>query len=61
MFRLLGGALLHEEEFPDNVATALLLANLQIKVGEGNNHDETKSNPKPFCELKGTYILNNTE
>ena len=52
MFRLLGGALLHEEEFSDNVATALFLADLQIKVGEGNNHDETKPNPKPFCELK---------
>ncbi len=52
-------ALLHEEELPDNVATALLLADLEVEVGEGNNHDETESNPKPFCDLKKPLNLKN--
>ena len=43
---------LHKEEFPDDVAATLLLANLEVQVGEGNSHDEAESNPKPFGDLK---------
>ena len=38
------------------MATALLLADLEVQVGEGNNHDETESNPEPFCDLKRIFI-----
>jgi hypothetical protein len=38
------------------VATALLLADLEVEIGEGNNHDETESNPEPFSDLKRIFI-----
>ena len=38
------------------MAAALFLADLEVEVGEGNNHDETESNPEPFSDLGRIFI-----